>query len=198
MATSCQPLDIVGMFGEHVEPMHAYPTKDWQACVNGATYPNAGGSSCTLQCKHGYTASLPGHIEQGNIPIWIKCETNSKRYVYTTDIGARLPEWGAGGYDDDTVPADDLNCQPNECISTSDQAEVDQSPATHILCENGLIASGKTGACKCSGEEPTTQTPQTTTTQTTTTSSAVSLRIQIQAKMLLVALSTLSTLSFLV
>ena len=65
--------------------------------------------------------------------------------------------------------ATDLNCQPNECISTSDQDLAAAHEHTHILCADSQIASGTTGACKCSGEEA--------TTTTTTTSSALSLRI---------------------
>jgi hypothetical protein len=92
-------------------------------------------------------------------------------------------------------PAKDLVCEPNECISTSDKALANANPTTHILCENELIASGKTGNCKCSGEEQTTTPTTQATTVTTTTSSASAVY---KGKLYVVALSTLSTLSFLV
>jgi hypothetical protein len=198
------------MFGDHVVPMHDYTVYNsitsfgkWlpsHACVSGLTYPDADAgtiTSCNLQCSNGFTPSLPGHTEQqGNTPIFIFCNIAESSYVYGTPIGQTIPDWGAdAGDDDDTFPAAEIICNPNACISTSDEALANANTDTHILCENELIASGKTGACKCSGEEPTTQATQATTTQTTTTSSASAVY---KGKLYVVALSTLSTLSFLV
>jgi hypothetical protein len=137
---------------------------------------------CSLQCDIGYSASgtrYSSELTAGQDQIFlVLCNdegtVNEALFLSLAEAGTEFS-------------ARNLNCQPDECISTSDEEEAKKD--THILCENGLIASGKTGNCQCTAEDPTPQTTQATTV-TTTTSSAVSLRSE-YAQMLLFSLSFL-------
>ena len=168
------------VFGEHVVP----GTGDYGPCstnfATGLPWPVDADSGdeknyCQLQCDIGYSA--PGAPAGQEQIFWVHCD----------GTGSLLYELGS----DSDIPAGNLNCQPDECISTSDEEEAKKD--THILCSDSHITSGTTGACKCTAEDPTPQTTQaaeTTQTTQTTTSSAVSLRSE-YAQMLLFSLSFL-------
>jgi hypothetical protein len=178
------------VFGNNVVPtvggLHQACNFNVPAVEEGSSKPQ-----CSLACADGYASSFSPETNR----VLVRCEGAPDDSITMRNYFGIVAE-AAPGFKAPRTEAADLNCQPDNCVATDDP---DSQLATEKYCPNGLIASGTTGNCKCTAEDPTPQTPQTTqTTQTTTTqtttSSAVSLRVQIQAKLLLVALSTLSFL----
>jgi hypothetical protein len=180
MGETCTALDITALFGDHAVGSTIPSFFGVKPCQDEDILGEGEIAKCTVECKNGWST----HVTLSQIPIEVSCRrvADAQPAVHMTFFGSI-----------ELIKAAPLGCKANECISTSDEEEAKKD--THILCTDSLIASGTTGNCKCTAEDPTTTTTQATTV---TTSSALNLRVEIQAKMLLVALSTLSTLSFLV
>jgi hypothetical protein len=179
MTTNCPALDITALLGEHTVGS-TIPTflGGVGPCQDGDVLEGQRATSCAVECKNGWAT----HEFPRNIPFEVYCwkgAGDTQPAVHMDSFRSR-----------DSVKAAPLECKPNACISTPYQATADNFPTTHILCENGLIASGTTGNCQCTAEDPTTQTTQAAETTQTTTSSAVSLRSE-YAQMLLFSLSFL-------